>query len=294
MKLVTLTVPLLLSLSCGRAAPSASDPKLVGGTAALPGQFKSTVIIDGNCTAAKVGDHHLLTASHCLLSATTGALNPLTTTIGGTIRVSNAVAPTAADFTNYTIESYWTEPAYTTAFYGCADTACRSRLARFTVDIALIKVKEPLTGIAKADLDFNGAVNPGDGVIIGGYGCEAGVYGPQPATRRLKYHATTAKGVDALDHMSVPDAEKSLTAFLNIITPGQTANAGEASICPGDSGGPVYRNDGTLRIVGVNSYYSFENGDAAGISRTNWHGRVANVGAWIKAELGLCTPPFCF
>ena len=52
-------------------------------------------------------------------------------------------------------------------------------------------------------------------------------------------------------------------------------DAGVASICPGDSGGPVYRDDGTqTKIVGVNSYYDFAPSDTQGISFANWHTRL--------------------
>ena len=53
-----------------------------------------------------------------------------------------------------------------------------------------------------------------------------------------------------------------------LLTPGRSLDSAEASLCPGDSGGPVYRDDrrgGT--VVGINSYYSFppETADPEGI-----------------------------
>ena len=80
------------------------------------------------------------------------------------------------------------------------------------------------------------------------------------------------------------------------ITPGKRGVRTSASLCPGDSGGPLYRTNGRAdTIVGVNAYYSFapEAEDPKRVSVTNWHTRLDTdarngVGAWL-VDLGVAT-----
>ena len=57
-------------------------------------------------------------------------------------------------------------------------------------------------------------------------------------------------------------------------TPGMTQDSNEASLCPGDSGGPLWRGmTGSVnRVVGVNAYYNFS--DNSNISYQNSHTRI--------------------
>lgn len=81
-----------------------------------------------------------------------------------------------------------------------------------------------------------------------------------------------------------------------------SAPAGDPAggLCPGDSGGPLYRKlaDGSLVVVGVNANYTFTGGYEyptpegfsfryGGSPRTNWQTRVdgevgLKVGAWLR------------
>ena len=133
--------------------------------------------------------------------------------------------------------------------------------------------------IAKVDL---AAVEPGDKVVIMGYGCEAGLNGPKDYSKqRLKLKRTVALGLDSQSHegswvgkdLAGERAKRLEKGYL--FTPGQRGKTEEASLCPGDSGGPVYRDDGAEnRIVGVNAYYSFRPDDGYDVSMTNWHTRL--------------------
>jgi S1-C subfamily serine protease len=53
-----------------------------------------------------------------------------------------------------------------------------------------------------------------------------------------------------------------------------------ASICPGDSGGPVYK-ESNQSVIGINSQYIFS--DKSGVSYLNTHTRLSEVSDWIHS-----------
>lgn len=64
-----------------------------------------------------------------------------------------------------------------------------------------------------------------------------------------------------------------------------------AGLCPGDSGGPAFRNGelGGLVLVGVSSSYTFPMGATATVPATNWFSRVDvfakhEVFMWLEKE----------
>ena len=169
-------------------------------------------------------------------------------------------------------------------------------------DVAVIILtaasKEKLASIPAASVDMR-RVAKGDDVVIMGYGCESGIDGAQDfptGKKRLKFHETETLGKNALVHVGahIPSSEAGEVYAGYTITPGRSLDADEASLCPGDSGGPVYRDDGTdTHVVGVNGYYSFLPlaQDPQRVSLTNWHTRLDGesrwkIGPWL-ASLGV-------
>ena len=148
-------------------------------------------------------------------------------------------------------------------------------------DVAFIVVAENITDIAEAEIDLN-KVQVADPLIVGGYGCEDRLGGATPNPRRYKVGETYAVDIDKLKgargNYSDINVQRNIYTH-NILTAAQKINSSVPSICPGDSGGPVYRANDHLAIVGVNSYYSFN--DESGISATNWHTRLANLKIWV-------------
>lgn len=66
----------------------------------------------------------------------------------------------------------------------------------------------------------------------------------------------------------------------NFFTKGQKFDPSAPSLCPGDSGGPVYNLDG--EIVGVNAQYTFKPKDPSGVSYTNLHTKISAVADWLQ------------
>jgi hypothetical protein len=158
--------------------------------------------------------------------------------------------------------------------------------------VALVVVAELSPHIPEAAVDLTPvAVN--DPLHIVGYGCEQPGGWPVP---RLKTESVPAVSIDALNH----DGQYWFLSHQAVyggyvITAGQHASSAYASLCPGDSGGPLYR-EGTSQplVVGVNAYYSFPVGQGwkEHASLTNWHTRlgrdsVYDVDQWLGSIGGV-------
>lgn len=263
----------VLALGCGVPAGDPGDPfaaadgtesgELIGGAVAQPGQFPSSLWLSF-CSAAKIGPRHVLTAAHCVWDEQTGTfhsgIHP-----GASLSVTNEVTLTAASSRyNGTIKKVHVHPRWTAA----------PDAFSLSPDIAVVEFEQPIGPMRWAQAYF-GPATSGTKVSIQGWGCETSVGGASPNTRRLKYQNLSVVPPSFLDasqpFAGQPSNEQTATTYF--FTPGKKSNAGAASLCPGDSGGAVYLNDGTnSRIVGVNAYYSFSDPD--GVATANWHTRM--------------------
>lgn len=291
--------------ACSSQDPVAGDDSdLVGGSEASATDFPSTLLVRGNCTVARVGPRHILTAAHCVFDengqAIRGEFGP-----GSKIFVTDKRAadsygdPAASGFREVTLKKVHVPGIY----YEEREYSVRVLSAEAAPDVAIMEVTEDseaaLANIPIASVDL-APVAAGSSVAIMGYGCEAGVDGPKDYSKqRLKFQRTTTLGIDSQDHEGgwVKDRGDEYRRRLEkqyIFTPGQGGKTEEASLCPGDSGGPVYRlGKGEPTIIGVNAYYSFRpvTIDGARISVSNWHTRLDgdsrfDTGSWL-ASLGV-------
>lgn len=265
---------------------------LVGGNQASSSQFPATVHVLGGCTAARVGPRHLLIAAHCVQDHTTNQLRwdyqP-----GSVIEYTNAAkTDPATAYQRGTIAKTSVHPARTQHWTNWAVNVLGEEVPP---DVAIITLTRDVIGVQEASVDMR-PVRLGETLTIMGYGCEAGVYGHKDYTaNKLKFKTTYALPASATLHEGSylwgaedPRFERPDASY--VITPGGGRSVAEASLCPGDSGGPVYRNEGIEKtIVGVNAYYSFKSAadDPAGVSVTNWHTRLDSesrfeVGKWLK------------
>jgi hypothetical protein len=130
-------------------------------------------------------------------------------------------------------------------------------------------------------------------VTLNGYGCTAlSEANPNPT---LRFADTTTQPMSELTKYAFTDSDVSVIEASYSLT---VATSTTPSICPGDSGGPVYRK-GTPIIVGVNSTsIPGENGKPT----FDWYPRLDGkarfgIAQWLEG-LGVtmtsrCTPTSC-
>lgn len=125
-------------------------------------------------------------------------------------------------------------------------------------DFALCLLERAITGILYETIDVGAMPAAGEELVLTGYGCTA-QGGPLDGELRVG----PARAVDRPDVSWLP-VETSTIYTDALVDTGGTGTAG-AILCPGDSGGPLFRffgpNVGDSRvIVGVNSRTTYEFG----------------------------------
>jgi hypothetical protein len=279
----------LLGAPLGCAEPEAAgadvnrfeelDGSLIGGSAATASDYPATVRIAGQCTGAKVGARHFLLAAHCVHNYQTHDSLWGTYTSGQTISITSAEADNGAGERSVTIEGTYVFPEW---FERCAEPCAVNVLnAGHAPDVAVVVVREETPEIPIAPVDPE-PVPEGVQVVVNGYGCEDRLNGSVPSPYRHKFAAVNALNRAAVDHPGAPWVDLEALSGSYLFTPGQGSNlepgspldTQAASLCPGDSGGPVYRErERRHLVVGVNAYYTF-NDAHPGVSVTNWHTRL--------------------
>lgn len=289
-------------------APSNDDPdhgdlrQLTGGEDATASDFPSTVNILGNCTAAKVAPNKILTAAHCVYDGEQRRW--MDTYLPGHIGITSSPqlrgesSDPQTGFVDVRIKGVYIDPAWVA---GYAEFPGRFYKAS---DLAIIVIASEdvskLAAIPVAAVDLNPLPMP-TSVAIMGYGCEAGL-NTTAISPHLKFARTKTIGPSDAITASNQGAQTwhydaSAIDQHYFFTPGVSKDFLSASICPGDSGGPVYRLDASgkpTHVVGVNSYYDFpSDAGKATISYSNWHTRFNNA-AWLKAALADSNDPAVF
>lgn len=285
------------------AETAAVDGALIGGERADVGEFPSTVVVayeypfpDGTtmrfplCTAAKVGPRHLLIAAHCMLAA-----DEFSNTIGlswvvqpgARILITNRpeVDFATTELTPVTVAEAHVFPEFLAACEQDPMTCNRvGGVSDGMPDVGVIVVEEELAGIPTARVDLR-PVLVGEPLAIQGYGCRDSIHTQETyAQIELKHARTFAMPADGAAYRDVfrsltPAQYREQIAPSIVMTPGPVVAEDQGGLCPGDSGGPLYRRQGRNDVVvGVNASYGFiidETGqDIVPVPLTNWHTRL--------------------
>lgn len=269
------------------AEEASGEDALIGGAPATAAQFPATVYLKRGCTAAKVAEKRLLTAAHCVIDGST--LDPK---YGPDKPVEISREP-AKGFTSHVVAKVHVHPKWVPA---CESAYCAASSVTATLDaadVAVIELADDLAGVPIAPID-EAPLATRDKVIVLGFGCTEGVTAEDKRTNiTLKFAETTIIAPARAVHEGSPvDATKvGQVAGIYALTPGPARVKNAGGLCPGDSGGPLYKKRGeTLYVVGVNANYTLRPGekDLAGIPVTNWHTRLdaqsrLGIAAWLRS-----------
>lgn len=258
--------------------PDTDDKDLIGGDETHNADVPATVGIslDGHhaCTASRVGPRHLLTAAHCVFNASSLEIYyaPKSTI---TLRAANDTQ------TPMIVKSASVHPLWASK---CADTLCSASAVTAKLDapdVAVIELEEEPKNLATAKVDRE-PLAAGDLVRVTGFGCTTGVYVSDNVAVALR----TAEQKVVAATAAIHDGSFVTAADLPVFGGNYALTAGAAGLCPGDSGGPLYRNGA---VVGVNANYTLrpDTEDQVGIPVTNWHTRLDGksrnaVGQWLS------------
>jgi secreted trypsin-like serine protease len=276
----TMAATAAITAGCG-ASPEETDDlggssdAVIGGTTAAPTEFPATVYLRDGCTAAKIGPRLVLTAAHCVFDTATTSVR--FTTPGSTIAISRDPKKGYEEIPVARVHVHASWMRACEASY-CGASVMTAKID--AADVAVIELGKDLDGVAIASVDTR-RLRPGDPVVIVGFGCTKGVLvEDQRASPSLAWAETKIVPPDRALHegSAVKAADQPIFSGSYAMTAGPGAAGKGAGICPGDSGGPLYRRaaGGGVAIVGVNSNYTFkpEAGDAKGLPVTNWHTRL--------------------
>ena len=259
------------------------DLDLIGGDEAHNAEIPATIGISRDnhhaCTAARVGPRHLLTAAHCVWSASSLEV------------YYDATHDVQLRFPDGTLAAYKVKAAHVHPLWSskCAETLCSASAVTAKLDapdVAVLELEEEPKNLAQAKVDRTPFV-PGDLVRVTGFGCTTGVH---VADTNVAVALRTAEQKVVEPGAAIHDGSFVEAADEPVYAGNYALTAGNAGLCPGDSGGPLYRNGS---VVGVNANYTLrpDDQDEVGIPVTNWHTRLDgnsrnHVGDWLS-EVGV-------
>ncbi|MBT4790332.1 MAG: trypsin-like serine protease [Halobacteriovoraceae bacterium] len=231
------------------------------------------------CTATKIAENYLITAAHCFHGQKIEALG-----------VSTLSVNPSFDFSPLEFEQVFMHPDFEKLSVEDVESVSPTFS---TPDIAIVKVipSEEFKKIKIVSIDYD-YIEESEVIEFWGYGCQ------ETLNDISGYVATRKKAVTVtVGESSMQEGYGVYTDFyrnfskdayeVSIFTVGKSKDSSKASLCLGDSGGPVIRNN---KIVGINSNYTFDDlsaeGTESGISYLNLHSRLSFVSTWIKQIVG--------
>ncbi|WP_281556810.1 trypsin-like serine protease [Thalassomonas sp. RHCl1] len=287
-KKILLPVAIALSLSPVAGAVSldkagkATGPsiQLIGGstTSDWPSTVQFFVSGGSACTAVKIASHRYLTAAHCLIDKTTGEVES-SAFFGARIYLSNVQQPTTSSgWTFNTLGQVMLHSSYVSEVLSRINSnESTNGAGMHSFDVATFTLQNT-TPYPVSEVDFT-EVSPGDNITLVGYGCEEKVGESRSGYGRKKAGDTYALAIDAYDNhpgYGAYYAGKAAEVFYhNVVVAAPKLDSSAPGLCPGDSGGPAFKNN---KVVGVGAYYSFM--DSSGIAYTNMETKLSALAGW--------------
>lgn len=251
---------------------SFANPKLINGIP-VGEKFQGVGTFNVGCTITKVGPRQFISAAHCvgknLPSLTLNFKN-----FKGTVKVTSAH-----------IHPSWIKDC--SNFHCTGHEVGSSRMTPGRSDVVFINVKEETPAIPIIAVHFD-PLQIDTSVAMVGAGCTRSVEPGGPG--KMRYFVTKLVSPFELTHEhSLYKNIFEVTGQSNWITPGYGLNRISASLCPGDSGGPLLSEiNGEWKIVGIAADYTFDGPYQDGAPTiTNLHTRLDDqsfnsIGQWIR------------
>jgi len=252
---------------------SFANPKLING---LPvgDKFQGVGTFNLGCTITKVGPKHFISAAHCV-SKNLSSLSLSFKNYRGTVKVTSShIHPT------------WIKDC--SNFHCTGHEVGSDRMTPGRSDVVFINVKEETPAIPIIPIHFE-ELTEGTEVTMVGAGCTRSQEPGGPG--KMRYATTRLIGHEHLKHEhSLYRNISEITADSNWITFGIAQGTQHASLCPGDSGGPLLTQiNGEWKIVGIAADYTFDGRYQDGApTMTNLHARLDDrslndIGGWIRS-----------
>jgi V8-like Glu-specific endopeptidase len=224
------------------------------------------------CTATKIGKNILITAAHCFD----------TKKISKILAISSALKNPESRYSAVNIKDVFKHPSYK------IDSDDNE-----SIDIALVIVEpnQEFMELKTRELDYS-FVDEKEAVQYWGFGCQVSNDLIDDFIAEKKYASGVTQGEKillndfGLSNESVhSDIQGMYSAY--ILTLGLNLSAQSPSVCHGDSGGPVLRNE---KIVGINVSYidrelKEDKSSIKGLTDINLHQRVSIAKEWIQETI---------
>ncbi|HVH43211.1 MAG TPA: trypsin-like serine protease [Labilithrix sp.] len=287
----------LLSAHCATTASGSgatADGELIGGTVAKDDQYPASIQVNrgpdasgktfAKCTAVPISRTHILLAAHCLFKKIDG----IQQTFGYTMFYSygvNADKLVIADIKATYLPKEAEQYLEANQVWGAGDIE-RAH------DVAVVELETPVPAEVAIGTMSSRDVQVDIPFRYGGYGCEQ--------------HASTPTEADvtanASDSSRLKYAQGKVTEVSPLIAQGPTYDGlAKQSLCPGDSGGPVYfdpspadPNAVLTEFIGINNFHRTKaSGDEVN-SEINFSivTTGSEMGRWVNAVLAGTVAPF--
>ena len=276
MKKIILSFGFLTLTSLSYGAPIIGGEVVTEGSA--PGVFnifttEGSADKDSTCTASKIGAKYILTAAHCVYGKNPAA-------IGWSNASTVDLSDEKTELYGLHVKKMHIHPSY--ELLGMNGESYKSNdIAIIEIDTTKGNYLKKFQDLPEVQMDFNPVI-PGQKLKAYGYGCEETGDLENPVSRK-KSADLVVQNFNSL-YATCPELhplikQNAYPIYQAQFSTAAIAGGGDASVCEGDSGGPVLR-DG--KIVGVNSKYIIDQTSSTQDAYINLHSRMSQVKSWVE------------